>query len=767
MKRFTLPCGIEKPPDDFKWSSLGLPEEWLRFVSVFWDHPKPTHIQKVCLADLKMLQGRRNLIVSSPTNSGKSLIGYLFLINGIKQSKRALLLEPFRALAQEKHEELQEKKKVVSDFLGRPFAPIITTGDHPLDEDAMTSPPPKDGELIIATPERFDVILRNKEYEDWVASFSVVCVDEAHLISDPRRGGTLDLVLASLLALKTPPRLLLLSATLGNTTSARQWLDPCDLAESLVRWPPLHKEIVSLEEGEDPDEICIKTAKDILKETGTALIAFTYQKSSAVKLATQLHKETGQLAMYYHSNMPLHRKREVHNAFLKGECRLLVSTTALGAGINLPATHLIIRDTTFYPEGKIQASQIVQMMGRAGRGDREGKATVILKPKDDWNPEMLKSALNEETRLSLRSGLLSSKQFSEDGGRNFEAGARVALSILCRSGKKGLTENEIQSFGSLMLAGKDVGPILFDAILWLRKALLVHLNDKDGRIVATSLGIAGAAGSIPPKITSSIGSLLRDLFSVDSDMKLLGQMSCLDVLFLAELVSDRSFIPNRFAEAFAKRLDEWSLASRDKSILFQTWVRGSAMVSKAEELIGSLGLEEVSQKVRDRSRSFCYTRFFSAIVLLSRGNGVRWEDIFRQWGLDYDKIAEDEWIRNRSWLLAGIAELFEIKCFYFHLRSECHASDEQIRHAKRVLQRLRAQCYQILGRLKYCSPLGPLLARIKAAGTKGVGSATILKLENAGLTSPDAILGLSLERQKDLKLDPKRMTIIRNYLRRR
>ena len=157
---------------------------------------------------------------------------------------------------------------------------------------------------------------------------------------------------------------------------------------------------------------------------------------------------------------------------------------------------------------------------------------------------------------------------------------------------------------------------------------------------------------------------------------------------------------------------------------------------------------------------------FSAIVLWSRGQGVRWEDIARRWGLDADQVAEEEWIRNRSWLIAGMAEIFDVRCFYFHLREDCQASDEQIKDAKRALQRARACCFQLLGRLKYCSPLGPLLARMKMSGAKGVGAATIAKLENAGLTSPEAIRTISEKQVKELKLDKKRINTLQAYLRR-
>ena len=79
---------------------------------------------------------------------------------------------------------------------------------------------------------------------------------------------------------------------------------------------------------------------------------------------------------------------------------------------------------------------------------------------------------------------------------------------------------------------------------------------------------------------------------------------------------------------------------------------------------------------------------------------------------------------------------------------------------------MRAECYQVLGRLKYCSPLGPLLVRIKKSGTKGVGKATIEKLENAGLTSAEAIRGITDEQSRALNLDPRRVASIKSYLRR-
>lgn len=767
MKRISLPVKGSIRPDDLFWEDLGLAADWRQLIARFAPFAKqPTHIQKVCLGDLKILLGRRNLIVSAPTNSGKSLIGHLFLLAALRAGKRALLLEPFRALAQEKFEELQERADLIGNFIGRKFAPVITTGDYPLDEDAMTSPPPAEGELVIATPERLDVILRDPDYDPWTSSFGAVCVDEGHMIADARRGGTIDLVLANLLSRKSPPRVLLLSATLGDTARALEWLAPCDLAESDVRWPPLQTEILLVEERETADEIVIGQAKDLLAIEGSALIAFTYQKADTLRLAGLLEEKTGYRALAYHSNMALQRKHQVREAYLSGECRLLVSTTALGTGINLPATHLLIRDTMFRPEGKVSAQQLSQMLGRAGRGERHGHAMVVLRSSDDWKPEELKSALIHEPFPELRSGLLHASGRGGQGDVNLEGACRVALSILCRAGKEGLSREELDKFSGAMLAGEEVCPVMDEALRWLRSPtnLLAHQREEDGRLIATSLGTAGAKGGLPPQVVASVGRLFRDLFSVDQDFRLLGQLSALDVLLLAELVAERNFLSGNFAEELTTKVDSWEQASREKSVLFQNWIRGNVAASKAEELLGSLGIKHAG-KVNSARRKV-YLKMRAAVVLWSRGHGARWEDIARRWDIDADQIAEEEWIRNRSWLIAGFSELCDIRCFLFHLKVDCVASDERIKKAKRNLQRTKAACFQVLGRIKYCSPLGPLLARMKLSGTKGVGKATIEKLENAGLTTPDAVRNLTHEQIHAFGLDRRRVGAIQSYLRR-
>ncbi|MCB0189714.1 MAG: DEAD/DEAH box helicase [Caldilineaceae bacterium] len=207
MKR--IDAGISggfSPPSDEHWQDLDLAAPWPSLIALLAPDTTPRPIQVAALQTHRLLESRRNAIISAPTNSGKSLVGLLLLLTAIRNGQRAVLLEPLRALAREKADELAGLVSSLSCALGRNFVVPVSTGDFRLDEETMASPPPDQGELIIATPERLEAIFRNPAYAKWIESIGAVCVDEAHLLSTPHRGPTLEHLITSFLCLPTPPK---------------------------------------------------------------------------------------------------------------------------------------------------------------------------------------------------------------------------------------------------------------------------------------------------------------------------------------------------------------------------------------------------------------------------------------------------------------------------------------------------------------------------------------------------------------------------------
>jgi replicative superfamily II helicase len=77
----------------------------------------------------------------------------------------------------------------------------------------------------------------------------------------------------------------------------------------------------------------------------------------------------------------------------------------LAAGVNLPTTHVIVRDLTFQGTDPLPVDQLVQMAGRAGRGDKRGHAFFVHRKNDAWKIERLLTELKEPPFPELSSAL--------------------------------------------------------------------------------------------------------------------------------------------------------------------------------------------------------------------------------------------------------------------------------------------------------------------------------------------------------------------------
>jgi helicase len=344
------------------------------------------------------------------------------------------------------------------------------------------------------------------------------------------------------------------------------------------------------------------------------------------------------------------------------------------------------------------------------------------------------------------------------------------LSILCRSADTGMQVEELRKFASSLLAGNRLESVIDASVRWVSGSsiLLAHQPEEGDCIVPTRLGQACSRSGLRPSVAAAFANLLRDLMCIDEEMRLFPQLSMLDLLLLAEILSDRKFVGGRFSAGLGEQVENWAATCSEKSLLFNQWIRGKEGHSKAEEIFGSLGVDSPKSKTssKDLQRQHGYLHMRAVAILWSRGVGTSWGDISRRWKIDPEEIGEEEWIRSRSHLISGFAEICDVRCFFYHLKENCNADDAKIQKAKNTLRRLRAGCFKILGRLKYCSPLGPFLVSMKRSGTKGVGKVTIEKLEDAGITSAKEILEMSDDRIVELGIDSKKMNAIRSYLRR-
>jgi len=172
--------------------------------------------------DAGLLEGK-NLLVCTPTASGKTLVAELAATGMIlEQGRKAVYIVPLKALAIEKNKDFKRR-------YGTFMKIALSIGD--LDS---ADPYLADRDLIICTAEKLDSLIRH--HSPWLKQIGVMVVDEIHLLNDPGRGPTLEMLITMLRSVCPGIQIIGLSATIGNPEELASWLDAV-LVED--RWRPV------------------------------------------------------------------------------------------------------------------------------------------------------------------------------------------------------------------------------------------------------------------------------------------------------------------------------------------------------------------------------------------------------------------------------------------------------------------------------------------------------------------------------------------------
>ena len=206
-----------------KPNSLNLPKFFKQKYSHF-ESLTPIQEKTVNAGLLK----EKSILACAPTASGKTLVATMAIANILKQNEeestnhKTIYLVPLKALASEKYKEYQ------SLLTNTPHKVAMATGD-------IDSPQPflEKADLLILTTEKLDSLMRHSV--SWLKNVKTVVIDEIHLLNDPSRGPTLEIVL-TILKERIKPQLIGLSATIGNPEVLASWLDATLVQDS---WRPV------------------------------------------------------------------------------------------------------------------------------------------------------------------------------------------------------------------------------------------------------------------------------------------------------------------------------------------------------------------------------------------------------------------------------------------------------------------------------------------------------------------------------------------------
>lgn len=483
-----------------KVKDLPLPEEFTSFLhdQGFVELFPP----QAAAVDAGLLDGK-NLLVASPTASGKTLIATLAAYKRIVQEQRkAVYLSPLRALASEKYAEFRN----LLERFG--VKCVISTGDFDSAGEAL-----KNYDLLVLTNEKFDSLLRHGI--PWLSDVGLFISDEVHLAGSGDRGPTLEMILTKVIHSGVKTQLLSLSATVSNAEEIARWLRS-DLVELTWRPVPLRQGVYDHGRvwfGDLQGEIetvrstyggAIDVAVESISTGGQSLI-FASTRRRAVSLATKASELTSRFlgereraacgdaarriresgeetslsrlladlvsrgAAFHHAGLPHEHRKIVEDTYRERAIKLLASTPTLAAGVNLPARRVVIADLSRY-DGELGMSSPIsvleyrQMAGRAGRPQYDEYGETVMVPPPALSPEEAMRHYVESSPEPIESRL---------GG---ERGMRVHLLAVIAS-RMGIGRDEIDSIFSKTLLAAQTG----------KESVARHLDGALGYLFAEKL----------------------------------------------------------------------------------------------------------------------------------------------------------------------------------------------------------------------------------------------------------------------------------------
>lgn len=386
-------------------------------------------LQLQAVNDHRILDGN-SLLVVAPTSSGKTFIGELASARAIVEGRKAVFLLPYKALVNEKFDRFSV---LYGDTLG--MRVIRCTGDY---QDQVQLLMRGKYDLAVLTYEMWlNLVISTPAI---LSQIGLVVLDEAQFITDPLRGITVELLLTYLLAARerdVKPQLITLSAVIGDINDFDGWLSceklvtnerPVKLVEGVLDRQGLfqYRDDIGASQIKqllDPQSIRIRrdkaSAQDVivplvrrLVQHDEKVIVFRNQRGSAQGCAKYLADDLGLLpAAETIALLPSHdlpKTSEVLRACLSGgtafhntdllreeraiveqvfrdpdsKVRVLAATTTVAAGINTPASTVILAEQEFLgDDGRpFTVAEYKNMAGRAGRlgfNNNEGKAIIL------------------------------------------------------------------------------------------------------------------------------------------------------------------------------------------------------------------------------------------------------------------------------------------------------------------------------------------------------------------------------------------------------
>ncbi len=426
-----------------------------------------------------LLEGGNQLVVSA-TATGKSLIGEMAGVKNLLEGRGKLLfLVPLVALANQKYDQLSAYSDLGFSTSIRVGVSRIKLGHGRKMRQDLNA------DIIAGTYEGIDQVIRTKKN---LGKVGTVVIDEVHMLEDAERGHRLAGMIARLKLVAPEAQFIFLSATVGNPAALAKRLG-ATLVEYEVRPVPIERHLV-FSSGAEKRRLMRSLVKEAQLQTSTTgykgqTIIFTNSRKNCYSLAQSI-----QGAAAYHAGLQYHERKRIEELFGEGRIGTVVTTAALAAGVDFPASQVIFESLAMGIEW-LNVHEFNQMLGRAGRPGYHDKGLVYILAEPGRRFTSAKGESEDEVALALLHGQMEDVAPEYDEAQQLEQ--VLANAVVAKN------RQELERLHELTLGLDDLDTSLKS----LAKAGLVK------GIEATRLGAVAAAHFLSPEDVKLIAEELQ------------------------------------------------------------------------------------------------------------------------------------------------------------------------------------------------------------------------------------------------------------------
>jgi ATP-dependent Lhr-like helicase len=379
-----------------------------------WFKSKYEDMTPVQRKTIPLIKRGANVLVSSPTGTGKTLAVFLGIIDNLYEyyEKNGSLpdgvyvvyVSPLRALNNDMRRNLYEPIKGIIETarqmgleLPEIRVAVRTSDTSPYEKQKMARNPPH---ILITTPESLAIALNAPKFREALKNTHVVIVDEIHELASSKRGSHLSLSIERLEHLaQRPIQRVGLSATIAPLEEIAMFLvgyrDSGDLRDCVIVDARFDKKLsirvkvpvidIIHTPAEVINESIYKSVIDLVQRHRTTLI-FTNTRSATERVVFKIKKIMEKERVLdideieaHHSSLSRDIRLEIEEKLKKGLLRVVVCSTSLELGIDIGYIDLVLLLSS--PKS---VTRLLQRVGRSGHHIREvSKGYVIAVDRDD------------------------------------------------------------------------------------------------------------------------------------------------------------------------------------------------------------------------------------------------------------------------------------------------------------------------------------------------------------------------------------------------